>query len=102
MKQIRAVEQARISASDSAGSTREEQIAAMLAGANATTNAPEGTLQQMHRDAANGSVDAQFFLGYMYETGDQVTKDQREAIRWYQKAAAQGSNSAKEKLSKLL
>jgi hypothetical protein len=101
MKQIRAVEQARISASDSAGSTREEQIAAMLAGANAT-NALEGTLQQMHRDATNGSVDAQFFLGYMYETGDQVTKDQREAIRWYKKAAAQGSNGAKEKLSKLL
>jgi hypothetical protein len=45
MKQIHAVEQARISASDSAGSTREEQVAAMLAGANAT-NAREGTLQQ--------------------------------------------------------
>jgi hypothetical protein len=101
MKQIHAVEQARISASDSAGSTREEQVAAMLAGAN-STNTSEGTLKQMHRDAANGSMDAQFFLGYMYETGDQVTKDQREAIRWYKKAAAQGSNAAKEKLSKLL
>jgi hypothetical protein len=100
MKQIRAVEQARISASDSAGSTREEQIAAMLAGAN-PENASEGTLQQMRRDATNGSVDAQFFLGYMYETGDQVTQDKREAIRWYKKAAAQGSNEAKEKLSKL-
>jgi len=101
MNQIRALEQARIAASGSAGSTREEQVAAMLAGAN-TTNASENTLKQMRRDAANGSVNAQFFLGYMYETGDQVTKDKREAIRWYKKAAAQGSNDAKEKLSKLL
>ncbi|MFT7133358.1 MAG: hypothetical protein ACI81O_002074 [Cyclobacteriaceae bacterium] len=101
MKQIRAAEQARISANDSVGSTREEQIAAMLAGAN-SRNAPEGTLRQRRRDADNGSADAQFSLGYMYETGDQVTKDKREAIRWYKKAAAQGSNAAKEKLSKLL
>jgi TPR repeat protein len=100
MKQIRAVEQARISASDSAESTRKEQIAAMLAGTN-SSNASESSLQQRRRDADNGSADAQLSLGYMYETGDQVAKDKREAIRWYKKAAAQGSNAAKDKLSKL-
>jgi len=100
MKQIRAVEQARISASDSAESTRKEQIAAMLAGTN-FSNASESSLQQRRRDADNGSADAQLSLGYMYETGDQVAKDKREAIRWYKKAAAQGSNAAKDKLSKL-
>jgi uncharacterized protein len=40
--------------------------------------------------AQQGDVTGQFWLGIMYEEGDGVEKNAAEAIRWFQKAAAQG------------
>jgi TPR repeat protein len=37
----------------------------------------------------------------MYEYGYGVTKDEREAVAWYRKAAEQGQAGAKERLAKL-
>jgi TPR repeat protein len=37
----------------------------------------------------------------MYENGRGVEKDDRQAIEWYRKAAAQGNNNAEEALKRL-
>ena len=43
------------------------------------------------RDAMNGDVDAQFWLGLMYNNGrDDTPKYYTEAIKWWRKAAEQG------------
>ena len=42
------------------------------------------------RQAERGNVAAQTSLGVMYDLGRGVAKDDREAIRWYRKAAIQG------------
>jgi uncharacterized protein len=42
------------------------------------------------RIAANkGDAEAQYYLALAYDTGDGVEKDQKKAIEWYQKSAAQ-------------
>jgi uncharacterized protein len=40
--------------------------------------------------ADQGNAKAQFKLGFMYENGKGVTKDNIEAVKWYRKAAEQG------------
>jgi TPR repeat protein len=45
-------------------------------------------------EAQQGSADAQFEIGAMYENGRGVTADRAEAIQWYQKAAAQNHDRA--------
>ena len=54
----------------------------------------EGTLKKNRflRQVATEQGDAvsQFNLGLMYDTGEGVTQDYQEAVRWYRLAAAQG------------
>lgn len=40
--------------------------------------------------AEKGNANAQFILGYMYETGHVASKDYAEAAKWYRRAADQG------------
>jgi TPR repeat protein len=63
-------------------------ILAFLKGDNETA------LQVFRPLAESGNKDAQYHLGYMYQTGTGVTKNESEALRWYEKAAKQGHNSA--------
>jgi uncharacterized protein len=44
--------------------------------------------------ADQGEVNAQFHLGYMYDFGQGVTQDYKEAVKWYSKAAEQGDAEA--------
>jgi TPR repeat protein len=44
--------------------------------------------------AEQGSADAQFILGVMYENGDGVPQDFPEAVKWCRKAAEQGDVDA--------
>ncbi|MGA9574942.1 MAG: tetratricopeptide repeat protein [Lysobacterales bacterium] len=44
--------------------------------------------------AENGSANAQFNLGAMYDNGDGVPEDDAEAAKWYQQAADQGHVNA--------
>ena len=37
--------------------------------------------------ADQGDVDAQFLLGFMYDDGEGVVQDRKEAVMWYQLAA---------------
>ena len=44
--------------------------------------------------AESGHSNAQFHLGHLYSNGDGVTKNNVEALKWYQQAAAQGHQTA--------
>ena len=45
--------------------------------------------------AEQGMVEAQFYLGTMYDRGYGVPQDYAEAVKWYRKAAEQGQADAK-------
>ena len=45
--------------------------------------------------AEQGDVDAQFYLGVMYENGRGLPQDYKEAIKWYKLSAEQGDAEAK-------
>jgi len=50
-------------------------------------------------EAANhGDANAQFNLGLRYNTGNDVTKDKKEAVKWFRKAADQGNAEAQNKM----
>lgn len=51
--------------------------------------------------AAQGEPVAQFRLGVLYEEGKGITKDSREAIRWYVVASAQGHAEAAYNLARM-
>ena len=44
--------------------------------------------------AVGGDAEAQSNLGLMYEIGDGVPEDDKEAVKWYRKAAEQGDAEA--------
>ena len=48
--------------------------------------------------AAKQDVLAQFRLGWMYDTGEGVTENDREAVKWYRLAAEQGHATAQNNL----
>lgn len=48
-----------------------------------------------------GSSQAQFILGMLYQYGFLVGQNKNKAIEWYQKAALQGNANAKEKIKSL-
>ncbi|MGB7452227.1 MAG: tetratricopeptide repeat protein [Lysobacterales bacterium] len=51
-------------------------------------------LSHWQRLAENGSANAQFNLGAMYDNGDGVPEDDAEAAKWYHQAADQGHVNA--------
>lgn len=61
----------------------------------------EKSLYWTKRAAEHGDRDGQFNLGWMYENGLGVGLDVKEALFWYEKAAAQEHDLAKEKLAEL-
>ena len=48
------------------------------------------TVKWWRKAAHQGHIVAQFFLGYMYSTGEGAEKDSAEAAKWYRKSAEQG------------
>jgi len=66
----------------------ERGILAFLKGDNSTA------LQVFRPLADNGNMEAQYHLGYMYQTGTGVVESPAEAMKWYQLAAKQGHRSA--------
>ena len=51
--------------------------------------------------AQRGDALAQTWLGWLYEQGQGVVKDEAEAVQWYRKAAAQGNDDAQKNLGVL-
>ncbi len=61
-----------------------------------------GDAMRWYRQAAeSGSASAQFFLGRMYETGQNRKQDTAIAANWYRKAAAQGHRLAQYRLGQM-
>jgi len=56
---------------------------------------------ELVKRAEAGDVVAQGNLGWRYETGTGVEKDEKMAVKWYTKSAEQGNKSAKRKLEEL-
>ena len=54
--------------------------------------------QQISVDAENGDAKAQYNLGEMYRKGEGVLDNDREAVKWYRKAAEQGLAEAQNAL----
>ena len=48
--------------------------------------------------AKQGDMEAQSFLGFMYDTGDRVPENNKAAVLWYTKAAEQGDTLAQASL----
>ena len=63
-------------------------IMAFLKGDNETA------LQVFRPLAESGNKEAQYHLGYMYQTGIGVNQNSNQALHWYELAAKQGHNSA--------
>lgn len=53
------------------------------------------------RAVGNGSVDALFSLGQLYEQGKGIEQSYEEAVKWYKEAVAKGHNGAKYNLAEL-
>lgn len=53
--------------------------------------APNPVIAGIQRRAARGDAEAQVDLGALYEAGVGVAQDKAEALRWYQRAGAQGN-----------
>jgi hypothetical protein len=58
-------------------------------------------IQELQRAAEQGNADAQFILGYAYESGEGVPQDDKEAFKWHRKAAEQGNAQAQSNLDLL-
>ena len=71
-----------------AESAIDRGILAFLKGDNETA------LQVFRPLAESGDKQAQYHLGYMYQSGIGVNQNSSEALRWYELAAKQGHNSA--------
>ncbi|NOR73090.1 MAG: hypothetical protein GQ467_04385 [Mariprofundaceae bacterium] len=54
----------------------------------------ERALLECKKAADQGHASAQYYLGVMYDKGKGVTRDDKEAAKWYRKAADQGHASA--------
>jgi hypothetical protein len=70
-------------------------------GANLPATVDTATLPQLHQLAEQGDPRAQNALGLRYATGEGVKLDEREAARWFTKAAVQGNVNAQSKLGSL-
>ena len=55
-------------------------------------------LPELEQQAEHGDAGAQYCLGLLYLKGMGVSKDELEASRWFEKAAAAGYQEAKEAL----
>jgi TPR repeat protein len=66
----------------------QDGLLAMLKGDNETA------VKMFRPLAENGNAEAQYHLGYLYETGTGVKRDDKEALRWFSAAAAQGHEGA--------
>jgi len=54
----------------------------------------EKTVEQYQKAAEQGDAEAQYHLGYCYEYGKGIAKDETQAVYWYKKAAEQGDADA--------
>lgn len=69
--------------------------------ANSSPSVDTASLEQLTEMAEKGDPAAQNLLGLRYVSGEGVTQDEHEAVRWFIKAAEQGNVSAQSKLGSI-
>ena len=80
----------------------EENFVTGIKALNAYTNEDYSRAFFLYRPLAeNGDASAQYKLGLMYENGQGTKRDMEKAREWYEKAAANGDEEAKEALKNL-
>ena len=52
------------------------------------------TFNQLKKEAENGNAAAQVELGFCYQNGEGVAKDEKEAVNWFKSAAEKGNDKA--------
>lgn len=57
-------------------------------------------LDALHQAAKNGDAEAQYNLGFKYESGIDVPRDFQQARYWYELSAKQGNHSAQNNLNR--
>ena len=87
-------------------SGQEQTVMASTHAPGASSVAPiasvdTATLPQLEQLAGQGDARAQNALGLRYATGEGVKLDEREAARWFTRAAEQGNVNAQSKLGSL-
>ncbi len=58
-------------------------------------------MKELRPLAARGNATAQMYVGYMYDNGEGVPVDYKQAADWYRKAAEQGNEIAQHNLALL-
>jgi len=95
----RSFEATQVADSDFASKAREDDLAAYAAAEKAdTVEAHQSYLAGCVGNRCAKSADAQVSLGLMYRDGRGVEKDEREAVKWFRKAADQGNANGQWKL----
>jgi uncharacterized protein len=69
-------------------------ILVMAISVNQSANGKTPDFNDILKSAQQGDPNAQVYLGLMYSTGDGVTQDYKEALKWLTKAAEQGIAAA--------
>ena len=64
-------------------------------------NLNESEFERTKRLAEGGDKVAQGYLGWMYDKGEGVPEDKKEAVKWYTKAAEQGDADAQHNLGNM-
>ena len=64
--------------------------------------AEQNKLRELQARAKQGDANAQYQLGTMYDNGQGVPKDVKEAVKWYRLAAEQGNTSAQKRFGELV
>jgi len=64
-------------------------------------NSSKDQIGELRKEAEKGNASAQFTLGKMYASGEEVPKCRAEAVKWIYKAAHQGHLEAQAQLGEI-
>ena len=65
-------------------------VATLILGLGGCLNSAKSMFQKTLTRAEDGDAKSQWYLGVMYETGTEVSKDYKKATKWFRLAANQG------------
>jgi uncharacterized protein len=78
-----------------------KQTPSQIPSSEGETSQDKAEVANLHRHADQGNADAQFFLGFIYETGDGAPQNYAKAGKWYRLAADQGHAHAQSSLGSM-
>ena len=73
----------------------------MLSNNDFSSDSTDSEFHDLLAKAEQGDATAQYWLGWCYEYGQGVAKDEKKAVEWYTKAAERGFAAAQDRLKEL-